>query len=192
MKSDDALQAANTQVARARLIAAASPQAGDHLNALSCSAVGTRLDDTRLGIAVALCLDIDVRARHLCICGHPVGSSSTHSLVCRKLAGLHTRHNSVNDLVKRALASAGVPSVLEHSSVSRDDGKRPDSLSLPPWTNGCCLIWDSACPDTLAASHLDRAVLAASAVANNAEQRKRAAYFSLAARFISCQLLQRR
>jgi hypothetical protein len=39
VKSDDMLQAAQTQVGRARLIAAAAPHAGDYLSALPCSAV---------------------------------------------------------------------------------------------------------------------------------------------------------
>ena len=60
VKSDDVLQAAQTQVGRARLIAAAAPHAGDYLNALPCSAVGTRLDDTSLRIAVALRLGTDI------------------------------------------------------------------------------------------------------------------------------------
>jgi hypothetical protein len=93
------------------------------------------------------------------------------------------RQNSVNDLIKRALASASVPSMLEPSSLSREDGKRPDGLTILPWANGRCLIWDVTCPDTLAASHLDRAVLAPGTVANDAEQRKRTKYFSLAARY---------
>ena len=64
VKSDDVLQASQTQVGRARLIAAAAPHAGDYLNALPCSAVGTRLDDTSLRIAVALRLGTG--HRHMC------------------------------------------------------------------------------------------------------------------------------
>ena len=41
------------------------------------------------------------------------------------------------------------------------------------------MVWDCTCPDTLAASHLDRAVLSASAVANDAETRKSSKYRSL-------------
>ena len=49
-----------------------------------------------------------------------------------------------------------------------------------PWANGRCLIWDFTCPDTLAASHLNRAVLGPGAVANDAESRKTLKYRSLA------------
>jgi hypothetical protein len=49
--------------------------------------------------------------------------------------------------------------------------------------NGRCLIWDFTCPDTLTASHLNRAVLAPGAIANDAEQRQTTKYFSPAAHY---------
>ncbi len=70
----------------------------------------------------------------------------------------------MNDLIKRALASADVPAMLEPCSLSRDDGKRPDGLTIMPWANGRCLVWDFTCPHTLAASHLNKAVLGPGAV----------------------------
>jgi hypothetical protein len=48
------LSAAPNQAGIARLIAAAAPHAGAFLNALPCSSVGTRLDDSSLCIAIAL------------------------------------------------------------------------------------------------------------------------------------------
>ena len=90
------------------------------------------------------------------------------------------RHNAVNDLIKQALASANVPALLKPKSLRRDDGKRPDGLSVLPWASGRCLVWDFTCPDTLAVSHLNRAVLSPSAVANDAEHRNTMKYRSLA------------
>jgi hypothetical protein len=66
----------------------------------------------------------------------------------------------------------------------RDDGKRPDGLSLTPWSNGKCLIWDFTCPDTLAQSHLNVAVSGPGIVANEAEAKKRHKYTSLTATYI--------
>ena len=86
------------------------------------------------------------------------------------------RHSALNDLVKRSLASAEIPSRLEPSSLSRSDGKRPDGITMMPWLQGRCLVWDVTCPDTLAASHLNRAVTGHGAVANDAEQHKRLKY----------------
>jgi hypothetical protein len=51
-----------------------------------------------------------------------------------------------------------------------------------PWANGRYLLCDFTRPDTLAASHLDCAVmLAPGAVAKGAQQRKRTKYLTLAA-----------
>ena len=90
------------------------------------------------------------------------------------------RHNAVNDLIKRALASADIPALLEPKSLSRDDGKRPDGLTVLPWANDRCLVWDFTCPDTLAASHLNRAVVSPGLVANDAGDRKTVKYRTLA------------
>ena len=125
-------------------------------------------------------------APHTCVCGVHVGGDGTHGLACRKSAGRQMRHNAVNDLIKRALVSANVPSLLEPNSLCRDDGKRPDDLPVLPWANGRYLVWDFTCLDTLAASHLNRAVLGSGVVANDAESRKSTKYSSLSAlyRFI--------
>ena len=57
-----------------------------------------------------------------------VNAAGSHGLSCRKSAGRHFRHNAVNDLIKRALASAETPAILEPASLSRSDGKRPDAF----------------------------------------------------------------
>ena len=36
----------------------------------------------------------------------------------------------------------------------RNDGKRPDGLTLVPWSRGQHLVWDATCWDTLADSHV--------------------------------------
>lgn len=177
------MSAAQTQAGRARLIAAAAPHSGDFLHAVPCSAVGTRLDDTSLRLAVALRIGANMCSPHSCICGEQVDTYGTHGLTCRKSAGRHMRHNAVNDLIKRALMSANVPAMLEPTSLCRDDGKRPDGLTVLPWANGRCLVWDFTCPDTLAASHLNRAVMSPGAVANYAENRKSSKYLSLSANY---------
>jgi hypothetical protein len=177
------LSAAQTQAGFARLTAAAAPFAGAFLEAIPCSAVGTRMDNSSFRIAVALRLSAEICSPVNCICGAPVDSSGVHGLSCRKSSGRQIRHSAVNGIIKRALASAEVPARLEPSSLSRDDGKRPDGMSLMPWKEGRCLIWDFTCADTLAQSHLDRAVLRAATVADDAEQRKRQKYVSLSATY---------
>ena len=179
-KREELLSAAQSQVGLARLIAAAAPHSGDFLHAVPCSSIGTRLDDMSLRIAIGLRLGSAICAPHTCVCGQQVDSSGTLGLSCRKSVGRHVRHNAVNDLIKRALSSANIPAMLEPHSLCRDDGKRPDGLTVMPWVNGRCLVWDFTCPDTLATSHLNHAVLSPGAVATDAESRKTVKYQSLA------------
>jgi len=77
--------------------------------------------------------------------------------------------------------SANVPALLEPTSLCRDDGKRPDGLTVLPWANGRCLVWEFTCPDTLDANKLNRAVLRLDADANDAESQKSLKYLSLSA-----------
>ena len=67
--------------------------------------------------------------------------------------------------------------------ISHTDDKRPDGVSTMPWSRGQCLAWDFTCPDTLAASHLNRAVTGPGQVANDAEQRKKEKYSALSTQY---------
>jgi len=46
LKFDNVMSAAQSPVGPARLLAGASPHSGDFLNAISCSSVGTRIDNS--------------------------------------------------------------------------------------------------------------------------------------------------
>jgi len=83
------------------------------------------------------------------------------------------RHTAINSTVMAAQSSAEIPSCLESRWLARDDGKRPDGVTSMPWKNSRCLISDVTCPDTLAASYLDKAVTGPGVVATEAETRKR-------------------
>ena len=140
------MSATQSPVGRARLLAVASPHSGDFLNAIPCSSVGTRLDNSSFRIATALRLGAPICAPHQCVCGEN-DQYGVHGLSCRRSAGFHSRHSAVNYLIKRALAAATIPARLEPSCLSRNDGKRPDGLTLVPWSHGRCLVWDFTCPD---------------------------------------------
>jgi len=79
--------------------------------------------------------------------------------------------------------SAEIPSRLEPKLLAQHDDRRPDGLSLMPWSNGRCLAWDFTCPDTLAPSHLNTAITGQGAVANEAEAKKRSKYACLSPAF---------
>jgi hypothetical protein len=52
------------------------------------------------------------------------------------------------------LSSIHVNSTLEPNGLSRDDGKRPDGMTLVPWIKGQPLVWDVTIVDTLANSYI--------------------------------------
>jgi len=56
--------------------------------------------------------------------------------------------------------------VKEPAGLSRDDGKRPDSVTLLPWAKGKPLAWDVTVPDTYADSHLTDTATTAGAAAD--------------------------
>ena len=125
--------AAQNQADRARLIAVSSRHAGDFLDAVRSSAVGTRLE-LQTGCTYARTF-----GRLVCICDEQDWMRQelgTHRLSCHKSAGRHFRLNAVNDLIRLASVSAETAVILEPVSPSRSDGKRPDGLTIVLWTRG--------------------------------------------------------
>ena len=59
----------------------------------------------------------------------------------------------LNTIIHHSLASANIPSRLEPSNLYRADGKRPDGVTLVPWSNERFLVWDATCVDTFCDSH---------------------------------------
>ena len=78
----------------------------------------------------------------------------------------------MNELIRRSLASAKIPSHLEPSGIMHSDGKRPDGATAIPWKSGQTLAWDATCPDTFAPSHVALAAREAGTVASQAESKK--------------------
>ena len=169
---------------RARLLAATSGNSGDWLNALPIPTLGLLLSESELRISVSLRLGTDIVHPHACVaCGDEVRSIGIHGLSCRSSAGRMPRHSAANDIIKRALSSAIVPSVLEPTGLSRQDGRRPDGLTLIPWSQGKCLVWDFTCCDTVARSNVQGCAQEASSAANAAEQRKLSHYSDLSSNY---------
>ena len=106
-------------------------------------------------------------------------SRGLHGVTCKYSAGRFPRHSAMNDVVKRALQKAGLPSVLE-PELDRGDGSRPDGKTVFPFSGGKSLVWDCTCVDTFAGEHLNRSAMEASIAANNAEECKRRKYAAIA------------
>lgn len=168
---------------RARLLAVSVAESGHWLRVLPSDNLGTVLDPSCLRIAVGLRLGTKLCEPHRCQCGRAVDQFGRHGLSCVKSAGRLYRHWAINDLVRRALSTASVPSTLEPNGMTRDDGKRPDGASLVPWCLGRALVWDATCVDTLAPSHVASSARSVGAAAEQAQLNKHRKYSQLSAHY---------
>ena len=169
---------------KARLLAVSLKEAGAWLNALPSPVLGTHLDNSSFRVAAALRLGCKICEPHLCLCDNSVNESGHHGLCCKLRKGRRSRHEAVNDIIKRALCSAEVPSIREPPGCSRSDGKRPDGMTLVPWSRGKCLVWDFTCVDTFTSSYLSETSNRCGAAAELAEKKKTAKYRSMDQNFI--------
>jgi len=80
-----------------------------------------------------------------------VDAQGLHAMDCKKAPGKIARHHVFNDIIWRAVGAAGIPAVKESSGLDRQDGKRPDGLTLIPWYGGRSLVWDVTVVSPLAA-----------------------------------------
>ncbi|KAH0812360.1 hypothetical protein GEV33_010431 [Tenebrio molitor] len=69
--------------------------------------------------------------------------------------------------------------VLEPNGLSRDDGKRPDGMTLIPWNKGQPLVWDVTVVDTLADSYVLKTSEVSGFAAEMACKRKHNKYRSI-------------
>lgn len=97
----------------------------------------TLLKNNRAGkVCVALRLGTKILKERVCECGTRVMEESVHGLSCQRRKGRFDRQLELNDIIYRTLASAQIPCTLEPVGLCREDGKRPDSMSLVPWSKG--------------------------------------------------------
>lgn len=162
-----------------RFLGASAPGAGDWLKCLPSSPLGLRLNKGQLRIAVGLRIGAPVSSPYICVCGAPADSFGSHVLSCRRSCGRHHRHSMLNQIIHRALRASGTPAVLEPTGLSRNDGKRPDGMSLIPWNRGKCLLWDATVVHRLASCYSSVAGLEGATAAETAERRKRSKYSEL-------------
>ena len=119
-----------------------------------------------------------------CVCGVDLDVNGIHALSCRKTRSRHSRHSAVNQVIHRALRSAGVPSILEPTGLCRNDEKRPDGLTVLPWKKGQCLVWDATVVHRMAISYSSAAAASGSSVAKLAEYKKIDKYEELSREYI--------
>ena len=164
---------------RARLLASRAPHSGDWMLAPPVTALGLRLSDEEVRIAVGVRLGTTLCEPHLCHhCREKVDASGLHGLVCRGGGGKQQRHSMINDVIWRAMGRAKIPSQKEPLGLSRENGKRPDGVTLIPWSRGRCLAWDVTVADTYANSYLVHTSVGAGEAAERAVLSKRVKYSS--------------
>ena len=103
-----------------------------------------------------------------------------HGLSCNKPSqGRTARHNSLNNIIYRSLATAKAPSHLEPTWLHCADGNHPDGITMTPWSEGRFLVWDATSVDTFCQSHRQRCAKEAGAAAAHAEVEKVKTYSHL-------------
>ena len=142
------------------------------------------MDPESFRIAVAQRVGAPVCEEHPCRCGQKMDTLGHHALSCRLSGGRIPRHAALNETLRRAFARSGCPAALEPSGLDRGDGKRPDGMTLFPYSKGRSLVWDATCVDTFAPSRLNDSVISPAAASKNAEEKKKRKYSELEKRFI--------
>ena len=104
--------------------AASRPESGVWLNFDPSNRVGIFIDNDTLRIGVALRVGLTVCIPRRCKYGTTVDAFGYHLLSCRFNAGRIPRHSAINDVVRRGLSAAGIPSILEPSSLDRQHSLR--------------------------------------------------------------------
>ena len=119
---------------RARLLEGGTSGFGFWIHTLPSANLGHRLLDQEVRISIGLRLGAQIVSEHSCVCGIRVHPDGYHGLSCRRSAGCQSRHHAVNDIIATTLCSVGVPAILEPPGLMRGDGKRPDGMTLIPWS----------------------------------------------------------
>ena len=69
-------------------------------------------------------------------CWSQVDSSGLHGLSCTGSSGRHPRHNALNSIISRALATTGFPSILKPPAWPLNSGQMVNVLMGSPLSSG--------------------------------------------------------
>jgi len=94
-----------------------------------------------------------------------------HSPICKQAESRIARHQHLNDLVTRALVSAGVATTKEPVGLICRDSKRPVGMTQISWHSGKLLVWDVTVVSTTAESYVAAAAHGRGKVAEMAATR---------------------
>ena len=134
----------------ARLKAVTEPRAGDWLNASPLKAIGLRLSDEALRVAVGYRLGCIICQPHICISGTTVDARRLHGLSSLR-ADQDTTRFKHNDIIWRAIMTSQIQAIKEQIDISLSDGKRTDGATIIPYKREKPLAWRVIVPNTYAA-----------------------------------------
>ena len=126
------LENVSTQQDNVRLQGAKCRGSGDWINTLPSSTLKLKLTPEPFRIASSLRLGANFSSPFTCVCGAQADLKCIHALSCAKSSSRHTRNRLGNEAIKRAFCLSDIQSSLEPVGLSRDDGKRPDNITLSP------------------------------------------------------------
>ena len=136
------------------------------------------MNDKVVRVAMGLHFGTALCYPHEChLCGARVDIQGIYCLHSQKSLRRHPSHLAINDIIKRS--SAKISAHLEPVGICRADGKRLNDATVIPGRSGRILVWGATCLDTFAPSHLQLANWEAGAVADQADQKKKAEYTEL-------------
>lgn len=167
------------RIGRARLLGCRCRGSGDWLTCIPSAPFGLLMTDQQFQVACSLRAGAPITAPYQCKCGSIAGTDGSHSLVCPQIKSRLTRHGSCNQVIAEGLRRAGLQSSLEPVGLMRNDGRRPDGITITSWERGRPICWDFTCVNRLASSHVRSGTQDGPSVANEAEQRKEDHYRGL-------------
>ena len=164
---------------RCRLLAAKSVHSATWSEAVPTPVLGNFSDAEELRVGA----NISCAPTCLCKCGVRMDARGYHCLSCRLNEGSLSRHAGINSIIKRCLGKIGLPSILEPSELDRDDGRRPDGITIFPWKHGKCLVWEAIVVDAFSKSHKIASSIESGSTAKTAEILKSRKYHGLVGNF---------
>ena len=136
------LSSAVDDTERARLRASLTASSGAWLQAFPILSVGLRMDDdVVIRLAVGLRLGANLCEPHTVSLWMPVARTGWPGSEVQDSPPPRPAQR------RRVACDAASPgAVLKGAGLSRSDGKRPDGVSLIPWSRGRCVTWDVKSP----------------------------------------------
>ena len=165
------------------MLAAAESEPGKWLPAIAVPSLGTYLEADTLTVAVSLRIGSPVCEPHVCRCGANVNTLGLHNLACRFSADRLARHVKLNDVVKRAFQTSGIPCLLEAPGFSRDDIIKPNGLTMFAYEQVKSLCRNCTCVHTFASKHVNETAVRTGPGASAAQTVNQTHYRSLTDRY---------